>query len=230
VDNFFTSLELAKRLKEKGTTIVGTMNRARREIPDVAKVGKDELYSTKLLKNEESGSTLTIYQGKKKKNVIILSSMHSNVTISSNEKKTPETVSFYNETKYGVDIIDQMARKYSVKASSRRWPVHTFYNILDFAAINAWIIYKQITGKNISRSIFIQTLAEELRDQYVENSRENKRKNDDESIPNKSTLKRKKCQIKKCNGNATNKCCFSCNKMVCGKCTEKVTYKCVECI
>ncbi len=44
------------------------MNRARWEIADFEKVGKDELYSTKLLKNKECGSTLTIYQGKKKKN------------------------------------------------------------------------------------------------------------------------------------------------------------------
>ncbi len=53
-------MELAKRLKEKGTGIVETMNRARWDIPDVAKVGKDELYSTKLLKNKECGSTLNL--------------------------------------------------------------------------------------------------------------------------------------------------------------------------
>jgi len=39
----------------------------------------------------------------------------------------PETIDFYNLTKYGVNVINQMARKYSVKASSRRWPVQAFF-------------------------------------------------------------------------------------------------------
>ena len=41
-------------------------------------------------------------------------------------------------------MVDQMARKYSVKASGRRRPVHVFYNVLDLAAINSWILYKEV--------------------------------------------------------------------------------------
>ena len=41
--------------------------------------------------------------------------------------------SFYNKTKSGVDITDQMARQYTVKAGARRWPMAVFYNILDLA-------------------------------------------------------------------------------------------------
>jgi len=32
-DNFFTSLKLLKQLQEKKTSLVGTINRARRELP-----------------------------------------------------------------------------------------------------------------------------------------------------------------------------------------------------
>lgn len=53
------------------------------------------------------------------------------------EKKKPDSIIAYNETKYGVDIVDQMAKINSVKAGSRRWPVHTFYNLLDLCGINA---------------------------------------------------------------------------------------------
>lgn len=228
VDNFFTSLELAKKLKEKRTSLVGTMNRARREIPDCIKIGKAELYSTKLLRNEESGATLTAYQCKKKKNVIILSSMHSNINIANNSKKTPETITFYNETKFGVDIVDQMCRKYSVKAGSRRWPIHTFYNILDFAAINAWIIFKCVSGKKISRRNFIRSLAEELRLDYCKLSNEKKRKREPER-ETEDSLKRRKCEIKRCRGNVTNKLCFTCKRFVCGKCTKVLMYKCMDC-
>ena len=35
------------------------------------------------------------------------------------EKKKPEAIEVYNKTKCGVDVADQMARLYSVKAGTR---------------------------------------------------------------------------------------------------------------
>ena len=73
-----------------------------------------------------------------------MSTLHPNVDVpDKTRKKRPETVEFYNCTKYGVDIVDQMARKYTVRTSTRRWPVQSFQNTLDLAAINAWVIYKE---------------------------------------------------------------------------------------
>ena len=34
------------------------------------------------------------------------------------QKKKPEAVTFYNKTKCGVDIADQMARQYTIKTSA----------------------------------------------------------------------------------------------------------------
>ncbi|KAF7640628.1 hypothetical protein LDENG_00029020, partial [Lucifuga dentata] len=64
---------------------------------------------------------------KQKKNVCILSTVHTSVDITSSQKAKPETVTYYNRTKVGVDVMGQMARKYSVKAPTRRWPVAVFY-------------------------------------------------------------------------------------------------------
>jgi flagellar basal body-associated protein FliL len=72
------------------------------------------------------------------KNVLLLSTLHNNVEIDSNHrKKKPDTVVFYNSTKCGVDVADQMAKNYSVKVASRRWPVQVFFSILDLAGINS---------------------------------------------------------------------------------------------
>jgi hypothetical protein len=101
---------------------------------------------------------MTTYRCKRNKNVFIFSTLHRSVAIDGTEKKKPETIQFYNATKFGVDVVDQMARKYSVKASSRRWPVQVFYNVLDLAAINAWVLYKETTNKRISRRKFILQL------------------------------------------------------------------------
>jgi len=114
-DNFFTSLSLANALKAQGTSIVGTVNRARREVPPEVKVSKAPLHSTTVLNNNDT--SWTVYQGKVAKNVIVLSTMHSSLSISDEGKKLPETVQFYNKTKSGVDIVDQMARKYSTRST-----------------------------------------------------------------------------------------------------------------
>ena len=64
---------------------------------------------------------LTSYKCKKKF-VTVLSSLHETVSFEGAKRK-PTTVIDYNHTKYGVDIIDAMARLYTTKVSSRRWPV-----------------------------------------------------------------------------------------------------------
>ena len=103
-----------------------------------------------------------------------------------------------------------MARKYSVKAGTRRWPLQVFYNILDLATINAWILYKETTQVNISRKDVIFQLAEELRSNYrgdVENT----------SIPLSkihTTDVRKNCQVQaSCNRNRCKSLCANVIKM-----------------
>lgn len=58
----FISFELAKKLKEMFTNLVGNMTgTARREIPGCIKLGKEALISTNIFKNEDSGKTLIVY-------------------------------------------------------------------------------------------------------------------------------------------------------------------------
>ena len=110
-DNFFASVALAKSLKSKKTSIMGTVNKIRRELPKAIKTIKLPLYSTRMFKNEEL--TLTVYQGKPSKNVLVLSSVHRSIAISDTPKKLPESVPYYNKAKSGVGNIDQVARLYT---------------------------------------------------------------------------------------------------------------------
>ncbi|XP_049294418.1 uncharacterized protein LOC125769653 [Anopheles funestus] len=222
-DNFFTSLKLAKFLKSKKTSLVGTVNKARREVPMCVKKAKENLYFTKAFKSDDV--TLTVYQGKTKKNVVLLSSMHRDVRTGNDQKSKPETVSFYNSTKFGVDVVDQMCRKYSVKSASRRWPVHSFFNILDLAGINAWVLYKELTKENISRRDFLFKLGEELAKEYVENKSANA------NLPvSGAGGSRRRCQVQmSCHEGKSANECFTCNRPVCKKCTKRVSYVCVSC-
>ena len=53
----------------------------------------------------------------------IHSTLLQNISIADNAKKTPESVKANNDIKDGVDIVDQMTRKYTVRTSTRKWPI-----------------------------------------------------------------------------------------------------------
>ncbi|XP_046387290.1 uncharacterized protein LOC124161088 [Ischnura elegans] len=229
-DSFFTSLYLAETLRSKNTSVVGTINRSRREIPSEIKTCRMQLHETRVLKKDNV--TLTVYQGKKNKNVLIVSTMHPNVTVNLGSKHKPETVLFYNENKYGVDIVDQMARLYSVKPAARRWPLHTFSNILDLAGINAWILFREVNNCKISRRKFLLTLVEELTAANTLARQGPSQIEDDDNLC-EASAKRKKCQVRlKCKKDAKGfLICKTCRKHVCNKCIflERKVVTCVGC-
>ena len=83
--NYFTSMKLATELQKYKTSLLGTVNRIRKEVPAVVKHMKEPLYSTTLYKSGDV--TMTVYQGKTKKNVAIPSTLHQNITIADNGKR-----------------------------------------------------------------------------------------------------------------------------------------------
>jgi hypothetical protein len=213
------------------------MNRIRKEIPTDIKSMRASLYSTIVLKNENT--TLTVYQGKPSKNVLMLSTLHKSVSCSDNRKKLPESVEYYNKTKYGVDALDKKARLYTTKVASRRWPLQVFYNILDIAAINAVIVYNEVLGKRMTRRAFILKLIEELHDETKEDNTEDDLEDsdqlnddDDDTTPSLKPT-RSNCAINcsKRSRNKTTKVCKKCKRPVCGKCIamKKEFYICKLC-
>ena len=207
-------LDLCLRLAKQGCNFVGTIRSNRRKIPNNLK----ETSSLHVTLAEAAVVTVPItkYQCKKSKSVNILSSLHPNVIISSenNPKKKPKTVLCYNKTKVGVDVLDQISRCYSVKIGSRRWAIHVFYNVIDIALINSWIIYKHVCNSSISRRMFIQRVSEELT-----GSTPNERLQIEinvvvaECAP--TPKKRKTCFGKECK-NRTKNICAICKKTLCG--------------
>ena len=87
---------------------------------------------------------LTAYQGKPNKNVLLLSSLHTNVKTGNNDNRKPDPVAFYISTKFGVNVLDQMARQCSAKPPSTRWSIQLLFNILNMAALIACILYMEL--------------------------------------------------------------------------------------
>lgn len=80
------------------------MNRKRKVITTISMIDGAKLYHTRTMKHGKC--TLSVYKGQKNKNDILLSSLHPNVLIGTYDKKSPETVAFYNAISCGLDTLD----------------------------------------------------------------------------------------------------------------------------
>ena len=107
-----------------------------------------------------------MYQGKPRKNVCILSTVYAGVDTFSGAKAKPESVMYYNNTKYSEDVPDQMARAYSVKGCTRRWPVSSITSSTWLGSMSA--SYSRSSSSRRAWRKVLQQLAEELRAEYME--------------------------------------------------------------
>jgi len=138
-------------------------------------------------------------------------------------------INYYNKSKVGVDALDQMARYRTCKSSSRRWPVAVFYNILDCACFNSFIIYSLITKTKLTRRQFLLELIKELcnskdcMDSSAPRRVSTKTPSTSNPVKVQRSRKRRECQFTPC-GNKSVLSCQNCGKVCCGKHTfEKVT-------
>src|SRR4051794_29680532 len=124
-DNFFSSMALVRALLEMRLTYCGTLRMNRREVPMIARNPNLAADEDLFLHNDESEVTLLRHR-RGSKSVLLISSAHysdSTVTVSSRSgtKNIPEIVDFYNCTKVGVDVADEMIANYTGQFPSRRW-------------------------------------------------------------------------------------------------------------
>lgn len=82
-------------------------------------------------------------------------------------KHKPDINLFYNKTKGGMDTMDQMARKFTSKGSTKRWLLSLFYIINNIVGINAYSLYllndpEWNKAKHKRMRMFLQKLGLEL--------------------------------------------------------------------
>ena len=146
---------------------------------------------------------------------------------------------YYNKSKVGVDVLDQMARYHTSKSSSRRWPVAVFFNIIDCACINSFIIYSFVIKTKLTRRQFLLELIKELckSKDGIDSSALRRVSTETPSTSNpvevQRSRKRRECQFtwcksvsscQNCGNNKSVSSCRNCGKVCCGKHTfEKVT-------
>jgi hypothetical protein len=163
MDNYFTNLPTVEHLKEKNLAVVGTVRNNKPDLPsDFKERGNRSLHSAQF--GFRPGVMLVSYVAKPNKVVNFMSSYHNAAIVDPGNKFKPEVTKFYNKTKIGVDLMDQKTKDYTTAATTRRWPMAAWRNIVDISGANAEIIYQTLYPNNVSdhRRRFLKQLALEL--------------------------------------------------------------------
>lgn len=162
---WYTSLPVAlSLLKNHRLTMVGTL-RNKREIPPTFIQTKQKQLSSSVFGFGQE-SVLVSYV--LKKNKVLLSTKHDddNINKDSGPASKPEVITFYDFTKAGVDVVDELKATYSVSGISNRWSLTIFYSLLNISAINAYVILRSLINIE-NRRTFLKTLSLDLTKEYL---------------------------------------------------------------
>nr|XP_046255654.1 piggyBac transposable element-derived protein 4-like [Scatophagus argus] len=165
-DNFFTSYRLGDELQKRKLTMLGTVRRNKPELPsEILKMQGRPLHSSVFVFTEKA--TVVSYCPKKNKNVLVMSTMHTDASLSTREDMKPQMILDYNSTKGGVDNLDKVTATYSCQRKTACWPLVIFYNIVDVSAYNAYVLWAEINqqwnaGKLYRRRLFLEELGKAL--------------------------------------------------------------------
>ena len=141
-DNWYTSVSLAEDLLKMKVNLVGTTRKNKPDIPPEMMPNKNR----KSLSSQfgfQKEMMMVSYVPKPKKAVILLSTMHSDASIdkTTRDKQKPSVVTFYNETKGGVDTANKKCAATFCSRRTNRWPMSLFYSLVNKVCLNSFIIY-----------------------------------------------------------------------------------------
>lgn len=248
-DNFFTSYRLGDALQERKLTMLGTVRKNKPELPsEILKMQGRPLHSSKFAFTEKT--TLVSYCPKRNKNVLVMSTMHKDASLSTREDMKPQMILDYNATKGGVDNLDKVTATYSCQRKTARWPLVVFYNIVDVSAYNAYVLWIEINqqwnaSKLYRRRLFLEELGKALVTPKIQNrarparapaaaaviTKVQGRASDQPTMDPSDTgaKKRKRCQVCPSRDDSkTSTCCVRCKKYICRKHTVTFCPSCGE--
>lgn len=165
VDNYYTSVDLAHKLLERKTHLVGTLRKNRKNNPKPV-IGKNLKKGESISMESNTGIVVTKWQDKR--DVLTLSTKHVGkiVKVSSGrnaEVDKPDVIVDYNKSKAFIDLSDQIkAYSTSLRKGIKWYRKIAVELLLGSAMVNAYLLYKGVTGRNLSITAFREEVAESL--------------------------------------------------------------------
>ena len=165
-DNFFSSPSLAFELLLRNTYMIGTCREKRKGVPATI---KDRMKKSRTPRGasvsdfavDANGSRLQpevhcfFWMDKKAVgliNTITPPDVFATVIRHDSrgqdlEIQCPMAVKKYNQYMGGVDLADNLRKTYSCSRKGIKWYMRIFYYLIDTAAVNAFILYKEAKGR-----------------------------------------------------------------------------------
>ncbi|CAG5035482.1 unnamed protein product [Parnassius apollo] len=217
VDNWYTSLDLAEKLIDNETHLIGTL---RKNIKYLPKYVMEAQSKPGEFAAKENSKGITVMKWRDKREVCLLSTKHSIGFIKTKNKRGIEVIKpkiilmDYNKAKAAVDLSDQMTAYSSPLRKSIKWYKKLALELLlNTAVVNARVLYEATTKKKIPIIEFRRKLSQQMIDS---NPR------DGANIPCRP--KRIKHSLVKADGKAatTRKFCVGCSKLIHKRMEEKL--------
>ncbi|CAM4659016.1 unnamed protein product [Leuciscus chuanchicus] len=168
VDNWYSSPTLFQHLLSLGTGACGTVRANRKGMPKfTCKMKKGEV------EFEENGSQLAV-KWHDKRDVHVLTTVHPTGMaatgkldhVTGQPRMKPVCVLEYNKKMGAVDKADMMTGFHECARKSTKWYKKIFFHVLDTVLLNSHIVYRQITGKEITSLQFRTNLMRGLLEEY----------------------------------------------------------------
>lgn len=161
--NYFTSIELAQKLKERKTHLVGTLRENRNGIPQT--ILSTELQKGDIIGKERNG--IVIFKWKDKRDVLVLSTKHTDEIVDvpgmDGARRKPKAVVEYNKAKTCIDPSDQVSSySNSVRKSFKWFKKVAVELILGSSIVNAHHLYNHIENQHRSINAFREKLCLQL--------------------------------------------------------------------
>lgn len=146
-DNYYTSVRLARYLKQRRTDFCGTVRKNRRDLPP-------DVVNATLKKGEiavKQNSFLTVLKWKDQRDVLVMSTCHNHdMQMSTGYRPIlkPKIVMEYNRGKKGIDVADQLASYNSPVRKTCFWYKKIAGDLMSICVINAVLIYKDLNAQS----------------------------------------------------------------------------------
>ena len=157
IDNFYTSITLAKHLFQRGILTTGTILDTKRDFPPNLKNGKQwaKGRARGSMRWERVPPVLTVQWIDNKVVSLITTSGKANETVQVNRKtrnggvwstkvvSQPKVFQTYNRHMNAVDRADQVLATNNVQRKCMRWWKALFFHLIDIAVANSYILFKE---------------------------------------------------------------------------------------
>ena len=157
IDNFYTSMTLAKDLFNRGTLLTGTIVDSRRDFPASLKKGKEwgkgkpkgtmrwvrdaPVLALQWVDNKVVSMITTA--GNANETTQVTRKRKTGGTWNATQVRQPGVFDMYNQYMNAVDRSDQILATHNVQRKCMRWWKTLFFHLIDLAVVNSFILFKE---------------------------------------------------------------------------------------